>query len=223
MHGQKTARAQHLLDQRGRAAHAFLRRLEEQAHIARQARCVPPQQSGQPQAQGRMPVVAAGVAETGVAGGETLPRREMPGIVGLGHFQGVQIKTQHQIRLPAGMQIRHKPGGRAHALKPAGVGAFLNGPLPRPLEHGRGGQAHALVRIEDFAAHARGIAQGVQDVRRKGRGPEFRPARFGMPVQLAPPGDQGRRQFRIRSSVHGRCPKSTGTRTRCAALLVNSR
>ena len=144
-------------------------------------------------------------------------------VVGFRHFQGVQIEAHYQIRLPAGVQVRHKAGGLAHAFKPAGVRALGRGPLARLFQHGGGGQAHAPVRIKNFAAHAWGVAQRVEHVRREGRAPEFRPARFGPPVQFAPPADHGRGQLRVRIYAHGRFRKSTGTRTRCPALLLNSR
>lgn len=124
MHGQKIPRADDLLKQRRGPAHPFLGRLKEQPHIALDHIRRPPQKSGCSQAESRMPVVAAGVTETGMAGCEAFPRRAMLRPLGFRYFQSVQIKAQHKIRLLAGMQIRHNAGGHAHAFQPVRGGAF---------------------------------------------------------------------------------------------------
>ena len=218
MHGQEMPRPRHMGDHGRRTAHAFLGRLEQQTHTPPQGgRARSRQQGRQPQAQSHMAVMGTGMAQAFMPGDEALAHGPVGSLLRFHKRQGVHVAAQHQRqRRVRRAHIGHQARGPAHALQPVWLQPFRQRPLPGPgFDLGRG-QAHACGRVDDLLPHTRGKAHVRQLPGHEARGPEFRPTFFRVPVQLPPPLDDLFRR------LHRHCLKSTGTRTRCPALLVKS-
>ena len=199
VHGQEMPRPRHMGDHGRRAAHAFLGRLEQQAHpLPQGGRARRRQQGRQPQAQGHMAVMAAGMAQALMPGGEALAHGPVGSLLRFHQRQGVHVAAQHQRQgRVRRARIGHQARGPAHALQPARFQTFRQRPLPCPGFDPGHGQAHARGRVDDLLPHTRGKAHVRQLPGHETRGPEFRPAFFRVPVQLPPPLDDLFRRLHV--------------------------
>ncbi|MNP23020.1 hypothetical protein D3C76_1157120 [compost metagenome] len=161
-----------------RAAGALFGRLEDEFDGAVQLRAVLHQQVRQPEADGGVAVVGAGMHHAAVAGGKAFPDREMIVLSGFIQIQRVHVDPKREGRpRAAGIQRGNNAGKTAFK----GAEPFFRRTLLTRAGKGLGqggivGQTHAAVGIDHIAAHRQRVAQLIQYLCDFCRGAELHPA-----------------------------------------------
>ncbi|VGP41018.1 hypothetical protein SB00610_02113 [Klebsiella quasipneumoniae subsp. similipneumoniae] len=182
---------------RAGAAGTLFSRLENQFNDAIELGDILLEHMRQPQPDGGMPIVAAGVHHAGVAGGEMVAMGAMAVIVLLIEVEGVHVDAKGQGWAgTSGVERRHHAGEPAFKRRQP---AFRRPLLAGALESlGQGlliRQPHPAVGIDDVAPQRQLVAEPVEDLRHLTGGAKLQPAGFSVQVKIAAPLGHGWRQL----------------------------